>query len=175
MQPAGAAPLWLCVNVPARMFRAADAVERVRAVLLDTALPPGCLHLELTERDCMTNGEDARAALRELRELGIRINMDDFGTGYSSLSYLQRFSYDTLKIDRSCIQAMDAEERAAEIRTIVGVARLLDMDVVAEGVESRGQADALMALGCTAGQGYLFSRPLAAPDATGLLRLHAVG
>jgi diguanylate cyclase (GGDEF)-like protein/PAS domain S-box-containing protein len=170
LQPLDAVPLRVCVNVPAGMFQAADVVERLRETLAETGLPPGCLQLELTERDCMNHGEGARGALRALRALGVRINMDDFGTGYSSLSYLQRCGYDTLKIDRSCVQGMETDDQAAVIRTIVGLARLLDMDVVAEGVESRSQADALLAMDCPAAQGYLFSRPLAASQATELLQ-----
>lgn len=170
LQPVDVSPLRVCVNVPAGMFQAADAVDRAREILAGTGLPPACLQLELTERDCMEHGDGASAALRALRALGVRINMDDFGTGYSSLSYLQRCGYDTLKIDRSCVQGVETEDQAAVIRTIVGLARLLDMDVVAEGVESRGQVDALMAMDCPAAQGYLFSRPLAASQATELLQ-----
>lgn len=170
LQAADSAPLRLCVNVSARMFQAADTVVRVRALLEETGLPPGCLHLELTERDCIHDGEGAREALRALRALGVHVDLDDFGTGYSSLSYLQRFSYDSLKIDHACVRQIDADDPAEMIRTIIGLARILDMDVVAEGIESREQAEALIAMGCTAGQGYLFSRPLTADAAAGLLQ-----
>jgi EAL domain-containing protein (putative c-di-GMP-specific phosphodiesterase class I) len=97
--------------------------------------------------------------------------MDDFGTGYSSLSYLQRCAYDTLKIDRSFVRNLNAEEQSlAIIRTIVGLGRMLNMNVVAEGVESQSQLDALVSLECPEAQGFWFSKPVPASEAGALIQ-----
>ena len=127
--------------------------------------------LELTERDCMDHEEATHAVLSELRDFGVRIHMDDFGTGYSSLSYLQRCAYDTLKIDRSFVQSLGSEDQSlAIVRTIVGLGRMLNMNVVAEGVESQSQIDALISLQCPEAQGFWFSRPVPPTEAGELLR-----
>jgi EAL domain-containing protein (putative c-di-GMP-specific phosphodiesterase class I) len=108
--------------------------------------------------------------LMQLRNLGVGLSIDDFGTGYSSLSYLHRFPIDTLKIDRSFVTQMsDNSENAEIVRTIVTLARSLDMAVVAEGVETADQLRRLGDLGCDYGQGYLFSRPVGAGQAADLL------
>ena len=108
--------------------------------------------------------------LQQLRDLGVQLSIDDFGTGYSSLSYLHRFPIDTLKIDRSFVTQMtDNSENAEIVRTIVTLARSLDMAVVAEGVETADQLRQLGELGCDYGQGYLFSRPVGAGQAAALL------
>ena len=116
--------------------------------------------------------EDAtQAVLEELRSFGVGIHMDDFGTGYSSLSYLQRCAYDTLKIDRSFVQSIGTEEQSvAIIKTIVGLGRMLDMNVVAEGVESQIQLDALMSMKCPEAQGFWFSKPVSPIEAGELLK-----
>ena len=112
-----------------------------------------------------------QAVLEDLRAFGVRIHMDDFGTGYSSLSYLQRCSYDTLKIDRSFVQNIGSEEQSkAVIKTIVGLGQMLDMNVVAEGVESQGQFDALVSMDCPEAQGFLFSAPVSPAEAGELLK-----
>jgi EAL domain-containing protein (putative c-di-GMP-specific phosphodiesterase class I) len=119
----------------------------------------------------MDHEEATYAVLTELRRFGVRIHMDDFGTGYSSLSYLQRCSFDTLKVDRSFVQRMgDGDDSTAIIKTIVGLGRMLNMNVVAEGVESQSQLDALLALECPEAQGYWFSRPVPANEAGELIR-----
>jgi diguanylate cyclase (GGDEF)-like protein len=162
--------LSMSVNVSATMLQADDAARRVRDIVNDCGLLPGDLALELTERDCMEHEEVASEVLRDLRRFGIKIHMDDFGTGYSSLSYLQRCSYDTLKIDRSFIQSISAEQQSlAIIKTIVGLGRMLDMNVVAEGVESQRQLDALISLRCPEAQGFWFSEPVPADQAMRLL------
>jgi EAL domain-containing protein (putative c-di-GMP-specific phosphodiesterase class I) len=108
--------------------------------------------------------------LEQLRRLGIELSMDDFGTGYSSLSYLHRFPISTLKIDRSFVGRMsDNNENAEIVRTIVMLARNLDMNIVAEGVETEGQISLLKSLECEYGQGYIFSKPLAAEGAARLI------
>jgi len=164
-------PLGMSVNVSASMFRAENSVQRVKDIIHDTGISPQDLSLELTERDCMDHEEETQAVLAELRRFGVKIHMDDFGTGYSSLSYLQRSSYDTLKIDRSFIQGLGSEEQSlAIIRTIVGLGRMLNMNVVAEGVESRGQLEALESLQCPEAQGFWFSRPVPPNEASEMLR-----
>jgi diguanylate cyclase (GGDEF)-like protein/PAS domain S-box-containing protein len=164
-------PLGMSVNVSASMFRAEHAVQRLKKLVLDSGFPPQDLSLEITERDCMDHEEATQAALGELRRFGIRIHMDDFGTGHSSLSYLQRCAYDTIKIDRSFVHSMAEQgESMAIIKTIVGLGRMLNMNVVAEGVESQSQLDALLALECPEGQGYWFSRPVPAAEAGELIR-----
>jgi diguanylate cyclase (GGDEF)-like protein/PAS domain S-box-containing protein len=161
--------LQMGVNVPMGMFLTEDATQRVLAIVEANGLRPADLGLELTEKDCMEHEDAARRVLGELQARGVRIHMDDFGTGYSSLSYLNLCSFDTLKIDRSFIQGLqDQQNSQAIIRTIVGLGRVLGMNVVAEGVESKDQVDALLSMDCPEAQGYWFSRPVP-PDEAGLL------
>jgi len=164
-------PLSMSVNVSATMFRAENSIQRVKDIVRESGILPGDLSLELTERDCMDHEEATQAILDELRRFGVGIHMDDFGTGYSSLSYLQRCSYDTLKIDRSFVQTIGSEDQsAAIIKTIVGLGRMLDMNVVAEGVESQNQLDALESMECPEAQGFWFSRPVSPIEAGKLLK-----
>jgi EAL domain-containing protein (putative c-di-GMP-specific phosphodiesterase class I) len=154
-------PLFISVNLSVRQFSQPDLVECVAAILRETQLDPKDLKLEITESAVMENVEAATELLNRLRALGLRISMDDFGTGYSSLSHLRRFPIDTLKIDRSFVTQMaDDEENAEIVRTIIGLAQNLGMDVVAEGVETPAQVLTLKALGCEYGQGYFYSKPL---------------
>ena len=119
----------------------------------------------------MENAETVIAMLKSIKQLGVQISIDDFGTGYSSLSYLHRFPIDTLKIDRSFVSAMERGSENSEIvRTIVYLAKALNLNVVAEGIESIRQFHQLSMLGCEYGQGYLFSRPLPAREMEKLLR-----
>ena len=119
----------------------------------------------------MDHEEATQATLAELRRFGVKIHMDDFGTGHSSLSYLQRCSLDTLKIDRSFIQNLASEEQSrAIIKTIVGLGQMLNINVVAEGVESQDQLDTLASLQCPEAQGFWFSRPVSAGEAGELLQ-----
>ena len=167
----GEPPLRMCVNVSAGMFRAEHAAQRLKNIVLDTGMRAQDLSLELTERDCMDHEDATQATLAELQRFGVKIHMDDFGTGYSSLSYLQRCAYDTVKIDRSFVQSLDIEKQsAAIIRTIVGLGEMLNINVVAEGVESQEQLEALVSLRCPEAQGYWFSRPVSPGDAGELLR-----
>jgi diguanylate cyclase (GGDEF)-like protein len=149
------------VNLSGRQFSQGDLIEEVQRVLAETGLAPDRLKLEITESVIMENPEMAVDLLKRLKALGTHLCIDDFGTGYSSLSYLLRFPADTLKIDRSFVNALGKGGRNEDIvGAIVSLARSLDMDVVAEGVETVEQRDILRALGCRYGQGYLFSRPL---------------
>ncbi|MBV8856892.1 MAG: EAL domain-containing protein [Acidobacteria bacterium] len=158
------------VNLSSRQFSQADLIEQVAGALRESGLRPGSLKLEITESMVMENIDTAIDMLMQLRGLGVQLAIDDFGTGYSSLSYLHRFPIDTLKIDRSFVTQMtDNSENAEIVRTIVTLARSLDMAVVAEGVETADQLRQLGDLGCDFGQGYLFSRPVGAGAAAELL------
>jgi diguanylate cyclase (GGDEF)-like protein/PAS domain S-box-containing protein len=160
----------MSVNLSGRQFSQADLIEQVSAALREAGLKPGCLKLEITESMVAENIDTAIGMLTQLRDLGVGLSIDDFGTGYSSLSYLHRFPIDTLKIDRSFVtQMMDNTENAEIVRTIVTLARSLDMNVVAEGVETREQLRHLSELECGYGQGYLFSKPVSAGQAIELL------
>jgi diguanylate cyclase (GGDEF)-like protein/PAS domain S-box-containing protein len=163
-------PLYASVNVSGKIFGQPDIVERVWGLLEETGLPATSLRLEITESILMDHGEQALGILGELRALGVQFSIDDFGTGFSSLSYLQRFSYDTLKIDRSFIAGMqDKADVSAIVQTIVGLGSRLGMSVVAEGVETAGQFEHLKAMGCPAAQGFWFSKPVEAAKAEKLI------
>jgi diguanylate cyclase (GGDEF)-like protein/PAS domain S-box-containing protein len=157
-------PLTISVNVSPRQLNQGGLVEDVERVLAETGLAPNCLKLEVTEGSIMQDAETALATLRRLKSLGVGLEIDDFGTGYSSLSYLQRLPFDTVKVDRSFIKELGVSAESSEIvRTIMELARSLQMDVVAEGVETEDQFQMLAALGCQYVQGYYFSKPVNAP------------
>jgi EAL domain-containing protein (putative c-di-GMP-specific phosphodiesterase class I) len=122
------------------------------------------LRLEVTESVAVADAVRVRAALQDLRALGVRVSLDDFGTGYCSLSYLQQFPVDTLKIDRSFVARIQGEDpgEGEIVRLIVSLARTLGIEVVAEGTETEAQVDYLARLGCGFAQGFYFSRPLEA-------------
>jgi diguanylate cyclase (GGDEF)-like protein/PAS domain S-box-containing protein len=161
----GMAPLTLAVNLSARQMREPRLKQLIADTLLDTGIAPQRLELELTESQLIEDSDRSRALLSSLAELGVRVAIDDFGTGHSSLSYLKRFSIDTLKIDRSFVREITAsEEDSAIAAAVVALGRSLGLKVVAEGVETLHQADCLRSLGCDEVQGYLLSRPLAAPE-----------
>jgi diguanylate cyclase (GGDEF)-like protein len=162
-QDAGLPPLCISVNLSARQFRQADLTRVVEMNLIEANLPPDCLELELTETLMMHNTEQFIARLRELKEMGVRLAIDDFGTGYSSLAYLKRFPVDCLKIDQSFIRDIAADPHDAAItRSVIALAHSLDMEVVAEGVETASQLAYLREHGCDQIQGYHFSRPVPA-------------
>ena len=161
--------LSVSVNLSARQFSQADLIEQIQAVLSEAGVAPERLKLEITESVIMENPEIAVAMLHRLKALGTRLCIDDFGTGYSSLSYLLRFPADTLKIDRSFVAALGKGGKNEDIvGAIVSLGRSLEMDVVAEGVETQEQSRILRGLGCAFGQGFLFSQ---AVDADGARRL----
>jgi diguanylate cyclase (GGDEF)-like protein/PAS domain S-box-containing protein len=156
-RPPGGEELSVSVNLSAKQF-SQDLAEQVDQILRETGLPSRRLRLEVTESIVMENTDAAIALLRRLKALGVHIAIDDFGTGYSSLSYLLRLPADTLKIDRSFVSGSgDAHRNANIVRTVVGLAYSLGMDVIAEGVETEEQRDMLADLGCPLAQGYLFS------------------
>ncbi|WP_374673657.1 putative bifunctional diguanylate cyclase/phosphodiesterase [Ideonella sp.] len=158
--------LVVAVNLSAIQFRDPQLPDRVRAILDEAALPPGCLELELTESVATGNPTAAIAMMDRLHALGVRLSIDDFGTGYSSLNYLKRFRIDTLKIDQSFVRDIgsDADDRAI-VQAIVQMAHALQLTTIAEGVETDVQASFLRTQGCDAMQGYRFCRPLDAPGA----------
>jgi diguanylate cyclase (GGDEF)-like protein/PAS domain S-box-containing protein len=159
---AGDGGFHISVNISARQLHD-GLVDEVQRILAETGLPPEALLLEVTETVLMERVDEAVAHLRKLKALGVRIAVDDFGTGYSSLSYLARFPVDVLKIDRSFIEQLTKREEAHElVRMIVGLGRALSLVVVAEGVETGGQLEALREMGCDVAQGFLFMRPV--PD-----------
>ncbi|MBV8621425.1 MAG: EAL domain-containing protein [Curvibacter sp.] len=152
--------LSISVNVSARQFRHPDFVGLVRRLLDESGAQAQKLQLELTESLLLTDVEDMIAKMTELRMAGVRFSLDDFGTGYSSLSYLKRLPLDQLKIDQSFVRDVLVDPNdAAIVRTVLALAGSLDLAVVAEGVETRGQLEFLRHNGCRGFQGYLFGRP----------------
>ena len=154
-------PLDVSVNLSARQVAHRDLAASVAEVLARTGLDPMHLRLEITEGVLVEESAKATATLEALSELGVRLILDDFGTGYSSLAYLNRFPLDALKIDRSFVDALGIEqEPTAIVEAIIGMARALSLDVIAEGVENEAQLSELRRLGCDYAQGHLFSRAL---------------
>lgn len=151
----------MSVNLSGKQFGQPDLAKRVAGVLEETGLAPGSLRLEVTESSLIGDAEGAQKTMRDLEQLGVGLHMDDFGTGYSSLEYLQRFPFDTLKIDRTFVRGIvhDRESRAI-VGTILELARSFEMDVVAEGIEDAEQLAVLKAMGCPCGQGYYFAKPM---------------
>jgi len=163
-------PLSMNVNVSVKQLADPLLTNHVRAILRETAILPETLKLELTESSLITEMESAREVLSSLREMGVGLALDDFGTGYSSLNYLSDLNFDALKIDRSFITRLASDmESHAIVETILNLARRLNMNVVAEGIEDEDQLLKLLRLGCETGQGFLFSRPLTADMAERLL------
>jgi diguanylate cyclase (GGDEF)-like protein/PAS domain S-box-containing protein len=160
-------PLTISINLSARHFLQSDLVQQCRAVLYETQLANGSLNIEVTESAMMPNPESAIELMHQLKSLGVQIALDDFGTGYSSLSYLHRFPLDSLKIDRAFVSRIMEDDEI--IRTILTLGRNLGLKVVAEGVETAEQVEKLQELGCEYAQGYYFSVPVNAQEATDLL------
>ncbi|HWL35162.1 MAG TPA: EAL domain-containing protein [Frankiaceae bacterium] len=163
-------PLKLSVNISARQLSAPRLAEHVAKTLRTTGVDPGDLVLEITESMLVDDAERTIAKLHLLRELGVQLAIDDFGTGYSSLNYLRRLPVDVLKIDRSFVSGIGTESELTSLTAaIVGIGRDLGLDTVAEGIEEPGQLDALRAMGCVLGQGFLYARPLPAGELAALL------
>ena len=169
-------PLYVTVNVSAKQFSYPTFVEQVQQVLRATQIDPRRLKLELTESTAMENTSRTEAVLARLEQLGVRLCIDDFGTGYSSLSSLRRFPVDTLKIDRSFVTSMVSNPQSyAIVCTIIGLARTLQVGVVAEGVETIEQLEKLKRGMCDCAQGYLLARPMPEDSVAGFLRALPVG
>jgi diguanylate cyclase (GGDEF)-like protein/PAS domain S-box-containing protein len=151
------------VNLSARQLQQQDFVEVVRRVLIESGIPGSALELEITETTAMQNADMTVEVLNELRQLGVAISIDDFGTGYSSLNYLKRFPISTVKIDGAFIhEVVTSESDAAIVSAVISIARSLDLQVIAEGVETEEQLAFLRRRRCDTAQGYLFSRPVSA-------------
>ena len=162
--------LVMSINLSGKHFAQPDIVEQISQIIVETGVNPACLKLEITESAIMENAENTIAMLKNLRALGVNLSIDDFGTGYSSLSYLHRFPIDILKVDRTFVSTMEnGTENGEIVRTIISLAKTLDLKVVAEGIETIHQLHQLRILGCEYGQGYLFSRPVNAEDAQAIL------
>ncbi len=171
-QDAGLRRLPIAVNVSAVEFRDKSFVEGVRTTLAETGLEGRYLELELTEGVLMEHAESTAAVLQELKTMGIRLAVDDFGTGYSSLSYLQQFPIDVLKIDQSFVHRITGDpDHSPIVSAIISMGKSLKHLVVAEGIETQEQRGYLQAQRCAEGQGYLFSRPLAAAQFAHLLQM----
>ncbi len=156
-----ARPFDISVNLSARQVAHRNLPAVVSEVLDRTGLDPVHLRLEITESVLVEESAAALSTLEALSEIGVGLVLDDFGTGYSSLAYLNRFPFDALKIDRSFVEALGVEqERTAIVEAIIGMARALSLDVIAEGIENEAQLSELRRLGCDYGQGYHFSRAL---------------
>ena len=174
-QDAGFAPIVMAVNLSARQFKNKTLGKTVQQVLQHTALPGQYLELELTEGMVMDNVPLLIDAMQELKSLGVRLSLDDFGTGYSNLAYLKRFPLDMIKIDKSFVNGIgQGGDEGIIAATVITLGHSLKLKVIAEGVETEPQMRALQMLGCDMMQGYLFSKPLSAPDATALLGRHQV-
>lgn len=165
--PAEGDPPQIAVNVSGKQFAAVGLVEDIERALKVSGIPAHSLKIEITESLIMDNPERTTEILRRVIALGCKVSIDDFGTGYSSLSHLHRFPFHTLKVDRSFVMRIaDSREGLEIVRVIASLAHILERDVVAEGVETEEQAAELKRLGIQFGQGYLYSKPLPANEAS---------
>jgi len=170
-QSLGLPPVTISVNVSARQFLQPDLVETVAAALDATRLPGNLLELEITESAMARNAERVIDIMSLLRELGVRFSVDDFGTGYSNLGYLKRFQLDGLKIDQSFVRNVDTNPGDAAIaRAVISLARSLQLDVTAEGVENAAQCEFMKRNTCDEIQGFYFSRPVSPEALASMLR-----
>jgi diguanylate cyclase (GGDEF)-like protein/PAS domain S-box-containing protein len=163
-------PVVVCVNLSARQFRESSLAETIARILDEIGLDPRYLFLEVTESTTMSDAVATVAALKQLQDLGVRVMIDDFGTGYSSLSYLERFPVDYVKIHRSFVGGLGKDPGAAVLVSgVIHLAHALDLEVIAEGVETAEQLERLREMECDLAQGYLFSEPLPAQGVADLL------
>ena len=168
---AGHGGMTVAVNLSMVQFRHAGLVEMVQQALVDSGVPPPMLELELTESIAMDDPEKVIAIVGRLCDLGVRLSIDDFGTGYSSFSYIQRLRVHKLKIDQSFVRHLADDVSAQHIvRAIISLAQSLDLETIAEGVETAEQQEVLRTLGCDSGQGYHFSRPVPPAQLDSFLR-----
>jgi EAL domain-containing protein (putative c-di-GMP-specific phosphodiesterase class I) len=168
---AGLSTLWVSVNLSGRQFQDQDLVQKIERILRETGLPSDGLRLEVTESIAMRDLPYSIRVLKELNKLGVHVSLDDFGNGYSSLSYLKRFPLKVLKIDRSFIQDIMVNKNSEAITTaIIVMARSLNLEVVAEGVETEKQLAFVKSKFCDEVQGFLFSKPLPADELTNLFQ-----
>jgi EAL domain-containing protein (putative c-di-GMP-specific phosphodiesterase class I) len=164
-QRLGWSDLRLSVNISSEQFASSDVAKTVTDALRSSGIPPGALELEVTESLILAEDERTSLTLRDLRAIGVALALDDFGTGYSSLSFLTRFPLDVLKIDRSIASAVEVDPAAASIvEAVVTMGHRLGLRIVAEGVDSMGQALRIRELGCDELQGFLVSPALTAEE-----------
>jgi len=165
----------VAVNLSAVQFTQANLVSLIAEILKESKLPAKHLELEITEGTVMDSPQQAIDTMLQIRALGIHLSLDDFGTGYSSLAYLKKFPLNTLKIDKAFVDDIEHSEQGRNmVATIVTIAHNLDMDVVAEGVETNQQLSFLSGLRCEQLQGYLYSKPLATPQFQKYLLAHQI-
>ena len=163
--------MFISVNITGKQFSQPYAGNIIAQILEETGLNPACLKLEITESEIIENIQLVLSTVEKLKGLGVQLSMDDFGTGYSSLSYLHCLPVDTLKIDRSFIQDLESDCYKLElVKTIIKLAEVFDLDLIAEGIESESQCATLIELGCQYAQGYLFSEPVLSAIAATLLK-----
>lgn len=175
-QSSSSASLRVAVNFSVRQFQQPELVDEIRETLSRSRLDPRCLEIEITESIALRNADSALRMLHDLRSLGVRISLDDFGTGQSSLVYLSQFPIDSVKIDRTFVRDICSDSRdAAIVSSVISLAHQLDLNVVAEGVESEEQRRMLEGWGCNEMQGYLFSRPLSARNMSELFEQKSPG
>lgn len=173
-QAQGLPPVRVAVNLSGQQFYVGDIVRTVRQALGDSGLSPEWLELELTESLTLDDTETTLRIMHELKALGVELSLDDFGTGWSSLAYLKRFPLDRIKIDRSFVRdLLNDSGTAVIVQGILDLARRLDIDCIAEGVETMEQFEHLRHSGCPAMQGFLFSQAVAANDVSALLKVGA--
>ncbi len=163
-------PFYISINVAPCQFLQPNFLDQVRDIICATNVDPRSLVIELTENAAITNRKRTGRILEELRAMGIRLSLDDFGTGYSSFSHLQTLPFDNIKIDRSFLTDGQSNISWSIIDAMLSIARAMNMNVIAEGIETQGQLDRLAEVGCTFGQGFLYDRAITAESALEMLR-----
>ena len=172
-QRAGMAPMPIAINLSAHHFRKPSLLRDVQKILYENDLPAYCLELELTEVSIMQDADATISTMKRLKEVGVYLALDDFGTGYSSLSQLKGLPLDNIKLDQSFVRGLGHDEDDLAICTaVIAMGKALGLKVIAEGVESHKQLALLRKLGCDVGQGYLFARPLPAPQLLDFVQRH---
>jgi diguanylate cyclase (GGDEF)-like protein len=165
----GRALPFIAVNIAPQQFLQPNFIQQLRDVVMETGVPPGCVKLEVTESVAIIDADRTCRVLEQCRAIGVRTGLDDFGTGYSSLSYLHSLPFDTLKIDRTFVAALNQPKSLSIVRAILDLAERLELTVIAEGIETSLQSHQLDALGCQMGQGFFLGRPMPEEQAFGLV------